>query len=216
MAEIALQYNDSYNELLLSFANNIHTPEGGMHETGFKTALTRVLNDYGKKNNFLKNEEKLSGEDCREGLAAIISVKLTEAQFEGQTKAKLGNSEMRTLVDNVCHRQADRIPGKEPSRCPDRPGQGDDSFPRQGSGPEGPGEHPAQKRPGGHGAPRQAGRLQRERPGPHRGFISSRATRPAAAPRAAGTAGSRRSSPCGGRCSMWKKPGLTRFTAMKS
>ena len=101
VAEIAMQYNDSYNELLLSFANNIHTPEGGMHETGFKTALTRVLNDYGKKNNLLKGEEKLSGEDCREGLAAIISVKLTEAQFEGQTKAKLGNSEMRTLVDNV-------------------------------------------------------------------------------------------------------------------
>jgi DNA gyrase subunit B len=101
IAEIALQYNDSYNELILSFANNIHTPEGGMHETGFKTALTRVLNDYGKKNNLLKGDEKVSGEDCREGLAAIISVKLTNAQFEGQTKAKLGNSEIRTLVDNI-------------------------------------------------------------------------------------------------------------------
>ncbi|MEL4107105.1 DNA topoisomerase (ATP-hydrolyzing) subunit B [Oscillospiraceae bacterium WX1] len=100
-AEVALQYNDSYNEMILSFANNIHTPEGGMHETGFKTALTRVLNDYGKKNNFLKNDDKVSGEDCREGLTAVISVKLTEAQFEGQTKAKLGNSEMRTLVDNI-------------------------------------------------------------------------------------------------------------------
>lgn len=101
MAEVALQYNDSYNELILSFANNIHTPEGGMHETGFKTALTRILNDYGKKNNLLKNEEKVSGEDCREGMIAVISVKLTEAQFEGQTKAKLGNSEIRTLVDNI-------------------------------------------------------------------------------------------------------------------
>ena len=101
MAEVALQYNDSYNELILSFANNIHTPEGGMHETGFKTALTRVLNDYGKKNNLLKNEDKVSGEDCREGLAVIISVKLIDAQFEGQTKAKLGNSEIRTLVDNI-------------------------------------------------------------------------------------------------------------------
>jgi DNA gyrase subunit B len=101
MAEVALQYNDSYNELILSFANNIHTPEGGMHETGFKTALTRVLNDYGKKNNLLKNEDKVSGEDCREGLTAVISVKLTDAQFEGQTKAKLGNSEIRTLVDNI-------------------------------------------------------------------------------------------------------------------
>ncbi|NLA87409.1 MAG: DNA gyrase subunit B, partial [Clostridiales bacterium] len=101
MAEVAFQYNDSYNELILSFANNIHTPEGGMHETGFKTALTRVLNDYGKKNNLLKNDEKVSGEDCREGLTAVLSVKLMDAQFEGQTKAKLGNSEMRTLVDNV-------------------------------------------------------------------------------------------------------------------
>jgi DNA gyrase subunit B len=101
MAEIALQYNESYNELILSFANNIHTPEGGMHETGFKTALTRVLNSYGQKMGILKNEDKVSGEDCREGLTVIISVKLTEAQFEGQTKAKLGNSEIRTLVDSM-------------------------------------------------------------------------------------------------------------------
>ena len=100
-AEIALQYNDSYNEIIVSFANNIHTPEGGMHETGFRTALTRVLNAYGIKVGLLKNDDKLSGEDCREGITAIISVKLTEPQFEGQTKAKLGNSEMRTLVDSV-------------------------------------------------------------------------------------------------------------------
>ena len=101
IAEIALQYNDSYNENILSFANNIHTPEGGMHETGFKAALTRVLNSYGAKIGMLKNDDKVSGEDCREGLACVISVKLTDAQFEGQTKAKLGNSEMRTLVDSV-------------------------------------------------------------------------------------------------------------------
>ena len=100
-AEIALQYNDSYNEVIVSFANNIHTPEGGMHETGFRTALTRVLNAYGTKVGILKNDDKLSGEDCREGMTAIISVKLTEPQFEGQPKAKLGNSEMRTLVDSV-------------------------------------------------------------------------------------------------------------------
>ena len=100
-AEISLQYNDSYNEVIVSFANNIHTPEGGMHETGFRTALTRVLNAYGTKVGILKNDDKLSGEDCREGMTAIISVKLTEPQFEGQTKAKLGNSEMRTLVDSV-------------------------------------------------------------------------------------------------------------------
>lgn len=101
IAEIAMQYSDSYNEVILSFANNIHTSEGGMHETGFKTAITRVLNDYGKKFNFLKGEDKLSGEDVREGLTAVISVKLTDAQFEGQTKTKLGNSEIRTFVDNL-------------------------------------------------------------------------------------------------------------------
>ena len=101
MAEIAMQYNDSYNEILVSFANNVHTPEGGMHEEGFKRALTTTLNAYGQKMGLLKGEEKVSGEDCREGLTCIISVKLTEAQFEGQTKAKLGNSEMRTLVNAI-------------------------------------------------------------------------------------------------------------------
>ena len=102
MAEIAMQYcEDSYNEVIVSFANNVHTPEGGMHEEGLKRALTNVLNTYGKKMKLLKDEDKVSGDDCREGLTCVISVKLTEAQFEGQTKAKLGNSEMRTLVNNV-------------------------------------------------------------------------------------------------------------------
>ena len=101
-AEIAVQYNDGYNEFLLSFANDVRTPEGGMHETGFKTALTRVLNAYGVKNGIIKADaDKVSGEDCREGLTCVISVKLTNAQFEGQTKAKLGNSEIRTLVDGI-------------------------------------------------------------------------------------------------------------------
>ena len=100
-AEVALQYNDGYSENIVSFANNIHTPEGGMHETGFKAALTRVLNAYARKINAIKEGDSLSGEDCREGLSAIISVKLTNPQFEGQTKAKLGNSEMRTLVDGI-------------------------------------------------------------------------------------------------------------------
>ena len=100
-AEVALQYTDSYNEIIVSFANNIHTPGGGMHETGFKTALTRVINAYGKKIGVLKEGDSLSGEDCREGMTAIVSVKLTEPQFEGQTKDKLGNSEMRTLVDSI-------------------------------------------------------------------------------------------------------------------
>jgi DNA gyrase subunit B len=104
-AEIALQYNDSYNEFLLSFANDVHTTEGGMHETGFKTALTRVLNAYGTKNGIIKGDDKVTGEDCREGITAIISVKLTEAQFEGQTKTKLGNAYIRTLVDGIVNEQ---------------------------------------------------------------------------------------------------------------
>ncbi len=100
-AEVAIQYNDGYNELLMSFANDVRTPEGGMHETGLKTALTRVLNAYGMKNGIIKGDDKVSGEDCREGITAIISVKLTDAQFEGQTKAKLGNAYIRTLVDQI-------------------------------------------------------------------------------------------------------------------
>ena len=101
MAEIALQYTDTYNEIIVSFANNVHTPEGGMHEEGFKRALTNSLNAYGRKAKILKDDEKVSGEDYREGLTCVISVKLTEAQFEGQTKAKLGNSEIRTLVNAI-------------------------------------------------------------------------------------------------------------------
>ncbi len=100
-AEIALQYNDGYNENIQSFANDVRTPEGGMHETGFKTALTRVLNNYGLKSGVIKGDDKVSGEDCREGISAIISVKLTDAQFEGQTKAKLGNAYIRTLVEQI-------------------------------------------------------------------------------------------------------------------
>ncbi len=104
MAEVAMQYNDSYNENILSFANDINTTEGGTHETGFKSALTRVINDYAHKYKFLKEDDKnLSGDDTREGLTCVISVKLTEAQFEGQTKTKLGNSEMRGLVDGAVY-----------------------------------------------------------------------------------------------------------------
>ena len=104
-AEVALQYNDSYAETIVSFANDIHTPEGGMHETGFKAALTRVLNAYGLKYGMIKEGDKVSGEDVREGITAVISVKLTEAQFEGQTKAKLGNAHIRTLVDSIVNDQ---------------------------------------------------------------------------------------------------------------
>ena len=100
-AEIALQYNDSITDSILSFANNMHTVDGGTHETGFKVGLTKALNDYGKKYNVFKNDEKLTGDDVREGLSAVISVKLEDAQFESQTKAKLGNSEIRTLVESI-------------------------------------------------------------------------------------------------------------------
>ena len=115
VAEVALQYNDSYNEIIVSFANNIHTPEGGMHEEGFKRALTTALNNYGKRMNILKNDDKISGEDCREGLTCIISVKLTDAQFEGQTKAKLGNSEIRTLVNNIVTSALDEYLAENPA-----------------------------------------------------------------------------------------------------
>ena len=100
-AEIALQYNDTYNDLILSFANNIHTPDGGTHETGFKNALTKVINNYGKKFGYLKDDEKLMGDDVREGLTAIVSVKLTNCEFEGQTKGRLGNPEVRPFVDKI-------------------------------------------------------------------------------------------------------------------
>ena len=99
---MAFQFNDSYNELILSFANNIHTTDGGTHEDGFKRAFTRVINDYARKYNFLKeNDRNFSGEDVREGLTVVISVKLKEAQFEGQTKTRLGNTEIRGLIDNI-------------------------------------------------------------------------------------------------------------------
>lgn len=103
IAEIAMQYNDSYNELILSFANNVHTPDGGTHETGFKNALTKVINDYGKKFNLLKAGDKLTGDDVREGLTAVVSVKLTDCEFEGQTKGRLGNPEVRPFVEGIVY-----------------------------------------------------------------------------------------------------------------
>ncbi len=116
-AEVAIQYNDTYNETLMTFANNIHTMEGGMHETGFKTALSRVLNAFGQKLGILKGEDKLSGEDVREGICAVVSVKLREAQFEGQTKTKLGNSEIRTFVDQMLTEKLTEFMEENPSVC---------------------------------------------------------------------------------------------------
>ena len=104
--EVSMQHNDSYTENIYTFVNNINTPEGGTHLTGFKNALTKTFNDYARKNKLLKeNEDSLSGEDIREGLTAIISIKVEEPQFEGQTKQKLGNSEARTAVDNIVSEQ---------------------------------------------------------------------------------------------------------------
>ena len=115
-AEIAMQYNDSYNELILSFANNIHTNDGGTHEEGFKRSLTRVMNDYARKFNILKEADKnLSGEDVREGLTVVISVKLKDAQFESQTKAKLGNTEIRTLVDKLVSEKLEQYLEENPA-----------------------------------------------------------------------------------------------------
>ena len=115
-AEVALQYNDSYNDLILSFANNIHTADGGTHETGFKNALTKVINEYGKKFGLLKDGQKLLGDDVREGLTAIVSVKLTECEFEGQTKGRLGNPAVKPLCGKDGLRQADELLRGEPAR----------------------------------------------------------------------------------------------------
>ena len=162
-AEIALQYNDGYQENIISFANDVHTPEGGMHETGFKAALTRVLNNYGIKAGILKNDDKVSGEDCREGLTAVISVKLPDAQFEGQTKQKLGNSDMRTLVDNVVSDKLEQFLEENPAVAR-HPRQGNDGEPCARGGEKGARIHPPQERAGRRGHAGQAARLQREQP----------------------------------------------------
>ncbi|MEE1043385.1 MAG: DNA gyrase subunit B, partial [Clostridia bacterium] len=116
MAEIAMQYNDGYSENIVSFCNNIHTTEGGTHETGFKTSLTRVINDYARKYKMLKeNDDNLKGEDTREGLSCVISVKVEEAQFEGQTKTKLGNSEVRGLVEGIIGEKLEQFMEENPA-----------------------------------------------------------------------------------------------------
>ncbi len=116
--EIALQYNDTYNETLMTFANNINTIEGGMHEMGFKSALTKVMNEFARRHNFLKDADKnLSGEDVREGLCAVVSVKLQNAQFEGQTKTKLGNADIRSFVDSVVTEKLTEFMEENPSIC---------------------------------------------------------------------------------------------------
>ena len=125
---------------MFSFANNILTPEGGTHLAGFRSALTRVINDYGRKAKILKdNDPNLTGDDVREGLTAIISVKLVEPQFEGQTKSKLGNSEIRPLVDALVADKLEAYFEENPRGGPGRDGQVPGGLPRPGSGPQGPG-----------------------------------------------------------------------------
>src|SRR5699024_2495354 len=115
MAEIALQYNDSYNEVIVSFANNVHNSSGGMHEEGFKRGLSNVLNACGKKTYPVKGDDKVSGEGCREGRTCDSTVKLTEAQFEGQTKANLGNSEIRAIVNSVVSAKLEQFLEENPA-----------------------------------------------------------------------------------------------------
>ena len=115
IAEVAIQYNNSYNQTIVSFANNMATIEGGTHETGFKSAITKSINNYGRKKGIIKGDDALSGDDVREGLVAIISVKLTDAQFESQTKAKLGNSKIRTLVENIVSAKLDEYFEEHPA-----------------------------------------------------------------------------------------------------
>ena len=164
MVEVAMQYNDGYAENIVSFANDVRTPEGGMHEEGFKRALTNALNAYGKKANILKNDDKVSGEDCREGLTCVIAVKLTEAQFEGQTKAKLGNASIRTLTMSVVSEKLEEYLEENPKAARlilDKAMMAS----RAREGAKGEGVRPAEDRPGVRADARQAARLQRAGPG---------------------------------------------------
>ena len=207
-AEIAMQYNDGYQENIISFANDVNTPEGGMHETGFRAALTRVLNNYGIKNGIIKGDDKVSGEDCREGLTAVISVKLPDAQFEGQTKQKLGNSEMRTLVDNVVSDKLAQFLEENPvvartildkammaNRAREAARKARESIRRKSA-------------LGGAAMPDKLRDCNENNP--------ELTTAPAAPPRTAATPVSRQYCRCGERCSTWRRSARTRSTATTS
>ena len=153
--EVAFQHNDSYTESTYSFVNNITTPEGGTHVTGFKNALTKTFNDYARKNKLLKdNEPNLSGDDIREGLTAIISIKIEEPQFEGQTKQKLGNSEARGAVDSCDQRAADILPGAEPGGCEDHLREGSSGAESSRGSEKGPRSDEKKDSTGRHGSAR--------------------------------------------------------------
>ena len=209
--ELALQYEDGYNENTFTFVNNINTHEGGTHLTGFKSALTRTINDVAKRRDFLKKEGfTLSGEDVREGLTCVLHVKVREPQFEGQTKTKLGNCEVEGIVKTVVNEQLGNYLEEHPpvarniiekavsaARAREAARKARDLV-RKKSGA------------GERGAPRQAGRLHATTTRRCASSTWSRATPPAAAPSRAGSGSSRRSCRSGARSSTWRRPGSTR------
>lgn len=215
VAEIAMQYNDSYNECIMSFANNIHTKDGGSHENGFKNALTKVVNEYGKRFNFLKENEKLSGDDVREGLTAIVSVKLTECEFEGQTKGRLGNPEVRPFVEKLVQEKLMTYFEMNPEiakeildKC---------LAARRAREAAKAARETARRKTAMESASCPASlRTALSTVSRTRRFTSSREIPRAALPRADVTAAIRRSSPSGARCSTWRKHASTAFTATTS
>ena len=198
--EVALQYIDGQSEVAFFFANNINTIDGGTHQTGFRQALTRTLNEYARKAGILKdNDPNLTGEDVREGLTAIVSVKLPEPQFEGQTKTRLGNSEVTPAGRLGDHRGAGPVPRREPVGRPADHREVPARRARPRGRTEGEGAGDPQERPGRDGAARQAGGLHREEPGAVRDLPGRGRSRPAARPRARAIGGSRRSCRCAAR-----------------
>ena len=211
--EVAMQWNSSYQESIFSFANNINTHEGGTHLSGFRSALTRTLNAIARNRNLLKEkDENLSGEDVREGLTAVVSVKLADPQFEGQTKGKLGNPPIEGLVKEVVNRRAGRFPRGAPGRCAADPGQGGGRRPGPRRRAQGARSHTAEVRPGELDAAGQARRLLGQGPARLRSCSSSRATRRAARRSRGATGTRRRCCRCAARSSTSRRAGSTRFS----
>ena len=209
--EIAMQWNSSYNESIFTFANNINTTEGGAHLSGFRSALTRTINDYARQKNLLKEkEENLSGEDVREGLTALISVKLKNPQFEGQTKTKLGNTEIRTLVETSVNAKLAEFLEENPSEARQIVEKAINAARARSAARK---ARDLTRRKGlleGSTLPGQARRLLHQGRGPAARSTSSRATRPAARPSRRATARSRPSCRCAARSSTSRRRASTR------
>ena len=194
IVEVAIQYNDSFNESTFAFANCIHTIDGGTHLTGFRSALTRVLNDYARKQKILKdNDANLTGEDAREGLAAVVSVKLPEPQFEGQTKTRLGNAEMKGLVESAMGEELSTWLEEHPQDARRIIEKCLTAAARPRRRPQGPRPRHQEGLPRRQRPARQAGGLLRAQPGSARAVPRRGRRRPAAARRKAATGASRRS-----------------------